>query len=73
MICPEIKAKGKPDFTPLVTHLEQVAMIAEKAATSIGVDVELARYGAILHDIGKAHPEFQRRLVEKPRIGDFPL
>ncbi len=73
MICPEIKAKGKPDFTPLVTHLEQVAMIAEKAATSIGVDVELARYGAILHDIGKAHPEFQRRLIEKIRIGDFPF
>lgn len=28
---PEIKAKGKPDFTPLTIHLEQVAMVAEKS------------------------------------------
>lgn len=71
MICPEIRAKGKPDFTPLVTHLQQVAVVAEKVATGVGADPILARYGAILHDIGKAHPEFQRRLDEEFRTGDL--
>lgn len=73
MIWPEIKAKGKPDLTPLVIHLQQVAMVAEKVATSIGTDVEVARYGAILHDIGKAHSEFQRRLDREYQIGDLPF
>ncbi|MDY0202117.1 MAG: CRISPR-associated helicase Cas3' [Bacteroidales bacterium] len=73
MIWPEIKAKGKPDFTPLEIHLQQVALVAEKVAAGIGTDIKLARYGAILHDIGKAHPEFQRRLEEKSRIGDLPF
>lgn len=73
MIWPEIKAKGKPDFTPLVTHLQQVAVVAEKIAVGIGSDPVLARYGAILHDIGKAHPEFQRRLDEEYRMGDLPF
>jgi len=73
MIWPEIKAKGKPDFTPLVTHLQQVAVVAEKVAVGIGSDPVLARYGAILHDIGKTHPEFQRRLDEEYRMGDLPF
>lgn len=73
MIWPEIKAKGKPDFTPLVTHLQQVAIVAEKVAIGIGSDLVLARNGAILHDIGKAHPEFQRRLDEEYHLGDLPF
>jgi CRISPR-associated endonuclease/helicase Cas3 len=73
MIWSEIKAKGKPDFIPLVTHLRQVAVVAEKVAVGIGSDPVLARYGAILHDIGKAHPEFQRRLDEEYRMGDLPF
>ncbi|MDZ4204486.1 MAG: CRISPR-associated helicase Cas3' [Bacteroidales bacterium] len=71
MIWTEIKAKGKPDFTPLVTHLEHVAIVAEKVAVAKGIDSVLAREGSILHDIGKAHPEFQRRLYEEYRIGDL--
>ncbi len=73
MIWPEIKAKGKPEFTSLVTHLQQVAVAAEKVAIGIGSDLTLARYGAILHDIGKAHPEFQRRLDEKHRTRALPF
>lgn len=73
MIWPEIKAKGKPNFTPLEIHLQQVATVAEKVAEEIGENVELARYGAILHDIGKVHPEFQRRLDKEYRIGDLPF
>ncbi|MBN1116870.1 MAG: CRISPR-associated helicase Cas3' [Bacteroidales bacterium] len=71
MIWSEIKAKGKPDYTPLRTHLGHVAMVAEKIALAKGLDPILAREGAILHDIGKAHPEFQRRLNEEYRIGDL--
>lgn len=73
MIWPEIKAKGKPNFTPLEIHLQQVATVAEKVAEEIGENVELARYGAILHDIGKVHLEFQRRLDKEYRIGDLPF
>jgi len=73
MIWSEIKAKGKPDFTPLGTHLEHVAMVAEKVAIATGLDPVLARKGAILHDIGKVHPEFQRRLDKEYRIGDLPF
>lgn len=73
MIWPELKAKGKPDYTPLVVHLEHVAIVADKVAKWIGIDPVLAHYGAILHDIGKAHPEFQRRLNEEYRLGDLPF
>ena len=73
MIWEELKAKGNPDFTPLFIHLQQVAFVAEKIAKNINTDASLARFGAILHDIGKAHPEFQRRLYQKNRIGEFPF
>lgn len=73
MIWPEIKAKGEPDFTPLIVHLEQVAIVAKKVAIAKGLDPVLAKDAAILHDIGKVHPEFQRRLVEEYRIGDLPF
>jgi len=62
VVCKHIKAKGKPDFTPLHTHLQQVIITTEKIAESLGFDKKIARYGAILHDIGKASPIFQERL-----------
>jgi len=65
LICEHIKAKGKPDFMPLVTHLEQVALVAEKVAKEFSMDSNIARQGAILHDIGKASPIFQKRLYRK--------
>lgn len=61
-VCEHIKAKGKPDFTPLHTHLQHTVMAAEKVADSLGFDRKIARLGAILHDIGKASPVFQQRL-----------
>ena len=63
--CEHIKAKGEPSFLPLVLHLEQVVLVAEKVAKELCMDVEIARLGAILHDIGKASPIFQNRLLGK--------
>ncbi len=62
IVCEHIKAKGKPDFTPLHTHLHHVFLAIEKVADCLGFDKEIARYGAILHDIGKVSPIFQKRL-----------
>ncbi len=68
-----LKAKGKPDHTSLIDHLDHVVKATVTAAEAFGKDVELARKGAILHDIGKAHPVFQHRLTpefEKNRSPD---
>jgi len=62
IVCEHIKAKGKPDFTPLHTHLQHVFLSIEKVADSLGFDKEISKQGAILHDIGKASPIFQKRL-----------
>lgn len=57
-----ILAKGKPDYTTLYDHLCHVKVVAEKIASVKGIDKMLAANGAILHDIGKIHPIFQKRL-----------
>lgn len=46
----------------LTAHLKNVASAAIVIASHLGLDEELARKGAILHDIGKASPLFQRTL-----------
>lgn len=60
--CSHIRAKGAPDNTPLYLHLEQVVIAAEAIAQAKGMDVSIARAGALLHDIGKASPIFQAQL-----------
>ena len=57
-----LKAKGKPDYMTLTDHLDHVVAATVKAAQAFGLDVDIARQGAVLHDIGKAHPVFQHRL-----------
>ena len=47
--------------TTLKAHLESVAFFAAIAARYAGVDPEVAKLGALLHDIGKASPLFQKR------------
>lgn len=59
-----IKAKGKPDYTTLTDHLDHVVAATVKAAEAFGLDTTIARQGAVLHDIGKAHPVFQARLKD---------
>lgn len=74
-ICPHIKAKGKPEETTLFVHLTDVATVIEKIADYLDMDKQTARYGAILHDIGKASHIFQERLAPnyKHRDTDKPF
>lgn len=59
-----ILAKQKTPYrtVTLTEHLRQVATMAEVFANACGLDPECARLGAILHDIGKTSPLFQRSL-----------
>lgn len=58
----KLLAKSSPEWTSLEDHIQQVAITAKRFANHLGMDENLAFRGAILHDIGKAHPEFQKRL-----------
>lgn len=61
----KILAKGvKSGGTPLLQHLSEVAQLAEIVARNLGLDINIARKGAILHDIGKVSPYFQQTLDE---------
>lgn len=51
----------------LVQHLSDVASIAVQIAKYMDLDHELAFKGAILHDIGKASPQFQKTLLKEFR------
>jgi CRISPR-associated endonuclease/helicase Cas3 len=49
---------------PLLEHTSHVVAAIERFASkyAFGFDVDIARKGAVLHDLGKAHPHFQRRM-----------
>src|SRR5581483_3982200 len=47
---------------PLIRHLQEVALLAERIAENLGLNKQIARTGAILHDIGKTSPVFQKTL-----------
>ncbi|MEG1762433.1 MAG: CRISPR-associated helicase Cas3' [Bacteroidales bacterium] len=47
---------------PLESHLKNVSMVAISIAKSLNMDENIARRGAILHDIGKVSPLFQQTL-----------
>lgn len=55
-------AKSAPENTSLRDHLLHVSYAAKAFANYLQMDELVAFSGAILHDIGKAHPEFQRRI-----------
>ena len=59
--------------TTLEAHLESVANFAVIAALYAGVDTEIARQGALLHDIGKTSILFQKRLRRKPSLLEMPF
>lgn len=59
--------------TTLESHLESVADFAVIAARYAGVSTEVARQGALLHDIGKASFLFQKRLRTRPSPLELPF
>ncbi len=64
----DILAKSAPEFTSLYDHLQHVEIASLKVAEYTGLDTAVACTGAVFHDIGKAHPVFQKQLKgEKPR------
>lgn len=59
----EILAKSdKNGPISLYQHLKNVADIAQVMAKHIGLDEQVAIEGALLHDIGKTSPVFQKKL-----------
>lgn len=62
----EIRAKGKSNGNiSLIDHTRQVLAAIEKIADTLHLsskEKQIARTGAILHDIGKVNPVFQDRL-----------
>lgn len=58
----ELLAKSAPEWTLLKVHLLHVSYAAIAFAKYLKMDEALAFKGSILHDIGKAQPEFQKRL-----------
>jgi CRISPR-associated endonuclease/helicase Cas3 len=66
-----ILAKSESDNyppVPLKEHLGHVAQAAQCIAENLNLDPQVAYWGGILHDIGKAHPTFQQRLDKKTKI-----
>lgn len=51
--------------TTLIEHTEHVVKAIEVIAHYGGMDIDIARKGAVLHDIGKASPVFQERIDDK--------
>lgn len=60
--CPHVKAKSEPENTSLFHHTRWVHTAIEKFAVSLDFEADTACVGAVLHDIGKACPLFQKRL-----------
>lgn len=65
----KLYAKSGPEWTTLRDHLVHVCFAAEKFASYIKKDTEVARNGALLHDLGKGHPFFQKRLRKEDNSG----
>lgn len=57
-------AKSAPEWTTLKDHTEQVCQAVTAFATHLEMDEQIARNGAILHDIGKTHPYFQEKRLK---------
>jgi CRISPR-associated endonuclease/helicase Cas3 len=69
---PELLAKSASHGgeLSLLAHTQQVMAVAEAVACATGLDQCLARLGAAIHDLGKAHPAFQRKLRLKTGQAD---
>jgi CRISPR-associated endonuclease/helicase Cas3 len=74
--CSHLLAKSPENGNvTLVDHTEHVREAAEKIAEHLNLDERcrsVVRWGAILHDMGKASPIFQRRLKQRPEPTEKP-
>jgi CRISPR-associated endonuclease/helicase Cas3 len=72
----KIRAKGKSNGNiSLVDHTKQVMAATERIVDYLNLTPEqkqIAKIGAILHDIGKANPIFQERLDRKIEPHEHP-
>lgn len=64
------KSKAQGGLT-LLEHTHHVITAIEHIAKALGFDVELARRGAVLHDLGKGHPFFQRMVRDE--LGEMEM
>lgn len=56
-------AKGENNGgTKLIDHIQYVVSVVQKVASNSNLDLDIARMGAVLHDLGKIHPSFQNKL-----------
>ena len=62
-----IYAKSGPEWTTLQEHTEHVMFSAIKFSQHLNLNEDIAANGAILHDLGKTHPYFQKRLKNEMR------
>lgn len=74
--CPHLMAKSPENGNvTLVDHTKHVLAGALKIADYLELDKEsqaIARWGAVLHDMGKASPIFQRRLKQRREMTEDP-
>ena len=65
-------AKSAPEWTSLKAHTQHVCLAVIAFARYLGLNIAIAKNGAILHDIGKAHTYFQtKRLKGEGKRGDI--
>jgi CRISPR-associated endonuclease/helicase Cas3 len=63
MVTTELLAKSKENGgLTIFQHTEHVVAAIEKFAFDLDFSLTIARKGAILHDLGKAHPHFQNKI-----------
>jgi len=69
------KSKDRGGLT-LAEHTRHVVTAIDHMAKELGLGPVLVRRGAVLHDLGKGHPYFQKmlrdELPERERIGKIP-
>lgn len=67
MTCPILAKSALEGNLTLLEHTRHVVLAIELFAKKTGLDTdpEIARKGAVLHDLGKAHPHFQRKIHQQ--------
>ncbi|UPK72081.1 CRISPR-associated helicase Cas3' [Chitinophaga filiformis] len=65
--CPILAKSALEGNLSLLEHTRHVvlAMALFAKRSGLNIDPEIARKGAVLHDLGKAHPHFQRKIYHQ--------